>query len=229
MVSPRGGRRSSQGQQQQQQQWGQPGKGHRHKGVHSHRRNLSDPGFLIGCWLPQHMQQGDLSMPGTQMQGPASPPPQHSSHSSRRHSDFGDWHKGGGKQQQQQQQLWRPWSPRSPACERPATPTAAAAADLAAAVAAGSGAAAACAAAGAEAAAAAADGIKVDADTAVYVRKLLPRKMAKYWLQRYSLFSRFDQGVQMDVQVRGSTRPVQGPCAGSTGTLETQLLCPQVS
>jgi hypothetical protein len=39
-------------------------------------------------------------------------------------------------------------------------------------------------------------------DTAVYVRKLLPRKMAKYWLQRYSLFSRFDMGAQMDVQVR---------------------------
>jgi hypothetical protein len=36
----------------------------------------------------------------------------------------------------------------------------------------------------------------------VYVRKLLPRKMAKYWLQRYSLFSRFDMGAQMDVQVR---------------------------
>jgi hypothetical protein len=41
----------------------------------------------------------------------------------------------------------------------------------------------------------------MDADTAVYVRKLLPRKMAKYWLQRYSLFSKFDQGAQMDVQV----------------------------
>jgi hypothetical protein len=144
-----------------------------------------------------------------QMQGPASPPPQHSSYSSRRHSDFGDWHRGGShhhqqqQQQQQQQQRRRPWSPCSPACERPNTPTAAAAADLAAAVAAGSGAAAACAAAGAEEAAAAADGIRVDADTAVYVRKLLPRKMAKYWLQRYSLFSKFDLGVQMDVQVRG--------------------------
>jgi hypothetical protein len=68
-----------------------------------------------------------------------------------------------------------------------------------AAAAAGSDAAAACAAAGAEAAAAAA--YKMDADTAVYVRKLLPRKMAKYWLQRYSLFSKFDQGAQMDVQV----------------------------
>ena len=38
--------------------------------------------------------------------------------------------------------------------------------------------------------------------TAVYVRSLLPRAMAKYWLQRYSLFSRFDEGAQMDVQVR---------------------------
>jgi hypothetical protein len=99
---------------------------------------------------------------------------------------------------------------------RPSTPTAAAAADVAAAVAAaaaaGSGAAAACAAAGAEAAAAAAataaltradgDGVRwLDPATAVFVRKLLPRKMAKYWLQRYSLFTRFDEGAQMDVQV----------------------------
>lgn len=44
-------------------------------------------------------------------------------------------------------------------------------------------------------------GVRMDADTAVYVRKLLPRKMAKYWLQRYSLFSKFDLGAQMDVQV----------------------------
>lgn len=36
---------------------------------------------------------------------------------------------------------------------------------------------------------------------AAYVRKLLPRGMAKYWLQRYSLFSKFDEGAQLDVQV----------------------------
>jgi hypothetical protein len=87
---------------------------------------------------------------------------------------------------------------------------------VAAAAAAGSNAAAACAAAGAEAAAAAA-AIKVDADTAVYVRKLLPRKMAKYWLQRYSLFSRFDQGVQMDVQVGGGHEPLRGSLLNCPG------------
>jgi hypothetical protein len=43
--------------------------------------------------------------------------------------------------------------------------------------------------------------VDVDPGTAVYVRSLLPRAMAKYWLQRYSLFSRFDEGAQMDVQV----------------------------
>lgn len=38
----------------------------------------------------------------------------------------------------------------------------------------------------------------LDPDDAIFVRKLLPRKMAKYYLQRYSLFSKFDAGVQMD-------------------------------
>ena len=36
--------------------------------------------------------------------------------------------------------------------------------------------------------------------TAAFVRSLLPRSMAKYWLQRYSLFSKFDQGVEMDTE-----------------------------
>jgi hypothetical protein len=37
----------------------------------------------------------------------------------------------------------------------------------------------------------------VDAQTAAYVRSMLPRNVGKYWLQRYSLFSRFDEGVQV--------------------------------
>ncbi|KAI8469588.1 MAG: RNA cap guanine-N2 methyltransferase-domain-containing protein, partial [Monoraphidium minutum] len=42
---------------------------------------------------------------------------------------------------------------------------------------------------------------------AAYVRRLLPRHMAKYWLQRYSLFSRFDDGAQLDVQGWYSVTP----------------------
>lgn len=37
----------------------------------------------------------------------------------------------------------------------------------------------------------------VDAQTAAYVRSMLPRNVGKYWLQRYSLFSRYDEGVQV--------------------------------
>lgn len=32
--------------------------------------------------------------------------------------------------------------------------------------------------------------VEMDGRTAAYVRKLLPRAAAKYWMQRYSLFSR---------------------------------------
>jgi hypothetical protein len=55
----------------------------------------------------------------------------------------------------------------------------------------------------------------------VYVRKLLPRKMAKYWLQRYSLFSRFDMGAQMDVQVGLAAAK---PCISSCSSLESRDL-----
>ena len=40
----------------------------------------------------------------------------------------------------------------------------------------------------------------LDADTAAFVRSMLPRNMAKYWLQRFSLFSKYDQGIQMDTE-----------------------------
>ena len=42
---------------------------------------------------------------------------------------------------------------------------------------------------------------------AAYVRKLLPRSMAKYWLQRYSLFERFDEGVRVDEEGWYSATP----------------------
>ena len=42
--------------------------------------------------------------------------------------------------------------------------------------------------------------VKLDPDTAAYVRSMLPRNMAKYWLQRYSLFSKYDSGIQMDTE-----------------------------
>ena len=42
--------------------------------------------------------------------------------------------------------------------------------------------------------------VELDPDTAAYVRTMLPRNMAKYWLQRYSLFSKYDQGIQMDTE-----------------------------
>ncbi len=42
--------------------------------------------------------------------------------------------------------------------------------------------------------------VELDPDTAAFVRTLLPRNMAKYWLQRYSLFSKYDEGIQMDTE-----------------------------
>ena len=44
--------------------------------------------------------------------------------------------------------------------------------------------------------------VVIDPATAAYVRSLLPRNVHKYWLQRYSLFNRFDEGVQLDTEVR---------------------------
>ena len=41
------------------------------------------------------------------------------------------------------------------------------------------------------------DWVELDANTAAFVRSLLPRNMGKYWLQRYSLFSKYDQGIQV--------------------------------
>lgn len=35
----------------------------------------------------------------------------------------------------------------------------------------------------------------------------LPRKLWKYWLQRYTLFSRFDEGVMMDEEGWYSVTP----------------------
>jgi capsule polysaccharide export protein KpsE/RkpR len=42
--------------------------------------------------------------------------------------------------------------------------------------------------------------VKLDGETAAFVRTLLPRNMAKYWLQRFSLFSRYEEGVLMDTE-----------------------------
>ncbi|EFJ52391.1 hypothetical protein VOLCADRAFT_56022 [Volvox carteri f. nagariensis] len=47
----------------------------------------------------------------------------------------------------------------------------------------------------------------LDPSTAAYVRTLLPRSAAKYWMQRYSLFSRFDNFVQLDTEGWWSVTP----------------------
>ncbi|KXZ46728.1 hypothetical protein GPECTOR_41g693 [Gonium pectorale] len=49
--------------------------------------------------------------------------------------------------------------------------------------------------------------VTLDPSTAAYVRTLLPRNAAKYWMQRYSLFSRFDAGVQLDTEGWWSVTP----------------------
>lgn len=41
----------------------------------------------------------------------------------------------------------------------------------------------------------------------VHSRSELPRKLWKYWLQRYSLFSRFDDGILMDQEGWYSATP----------------------
>lgn len=52
-----------------------------------------------------------------------------------------------------------------------------------------------------------AGGVRLDAATAARVRRRLPRAAAKYWLQRYSLFSRFDAGCRLDAQGWYSVTP----------------------
>ncbi|GFH24656.1 uncharacterized protein HaLaN_22491 [Haematococcus lacustris] len=42
--------------------------------------------------------------------------------------------------------------------------------------------------------------LALEPGTKAYVRTLLPRNMFKYWLQRYSLFSKLDQGVQISAK-----------------------------
>lgn len=49
--------------------------------------------------------------------------------------------------------------------------------------------------------------MSLDAKEAIAVRKMLPRKMAKYYLQRYSLFSKFDRGVQVGTCLLLSSLP----------------------
>ncbi|KAL6752111.1 RNA cap guanine-N2 methyltransferase-domain-containing protein [Haematococcus lacustris] len=49
--------------------------------------------------------------------------------------------------------------------------------------------------------------LALEPGTKAYVRTLLPRNMFKYWLQRYSLFSKLDQGVQMDTEGWWSVTP----------------------
>ncbi len=48
---------------------------------------------------------------------------------------------------------------------------------------------------------------KLEPTAAAHLRKALPRKLAKYWLQRYSLVSRFDMGVQLDSEGWWSVTP----------------------
>ncbi|GIL62121.1 hypothetical protein Vafri_16397 [Volvox africanus] len=49
--------------------------------------------------------------------------------------------------------------------------------------------------------------VALDPRTAAYVRTLLPRSAAKYWMQRYSLFSRFDSAVRLDTEGWWSVTP----------------------
>jgi len=49
--------------------------------------------------------------------------------------------------------------------------------------------------------------VTLDPGTAAHVRTLLPRPLSKYWLQRYSLFSKYDAGVQMDNEGWWSVTP----------------------
>lgn len=49
--------------------------------------------------------------------------------------------------------------------------------------------------------------VLLDPATAAYVRTLLPRNAAKYWMQRYSLFSRFDADIQLDTEGWWSVTP----------------------
>ncbi|KAF5831331.1 RNA cap guanine-N2 methyltransferase-domain-containing protein, partial [Dunaliella salina] len=42
--------------------------------------------------------------------------------------------------------------------------------------------------------------VVMDPSLAAYVRSILPRNVAKYWLQRYSLFTKYDEGIQLDTE-----------------------------
>ncbi|GIL81482.1 hypothetical protein Vretimale_1017 [Volvox reticuliferus] len=49
--------------------------------------------------------------------------------------------------------------------------------------------------------------VALDPSTAAFVRTLLPRNAAKYWMQRYSLFSRFDSAIRLDTEGWWSVTP----------------------
>jgi hypothetical protein len=58
--------------------------------------------------------------------------------------------------------------------------------------------------------------VALDPSTAKYVRNLLPRNVVKYWLQRYSLFSKYDEGIQVSsVLLAGPGIPAVRPCCSS--------------
>jgi hypothetical protein len=44
--------------------------------------------------------------------------------------------------------------------------------------------------------------VVMDSSLAAYVRTILPRNVAKYWLQRYSLFTKYDNGIQVGLVCR---------------------------
>ncbi|KAI7877715.1 S-adenosyl-L-methionine-dependent methyltransferase [Lichtheimia hyalospora FSU 10163] len=52
----------------------------------------------------------------------------------------------------------------------------------------------------------------VDGTTVLYTRKTLPTKLKKYYFQRYSLFSKFDEGIMMDEEGWFSVTPEKIAC-----------------
>lgn len=52
--------------------------------------------------------------------------------------------------------------------------------------------------------------VVMDPSLAAYVRTILPRNVAKYWLQRYSLFTKYDDGIQVRGGKRGSSTRERG-------------------
>lgn len=65
--------------------------------------------------------------------------------------------------------------------------------------------------------------VLLDPATAAYVRTLLPRNAAKYWMQRYSLFSRFDADIQLDTEGWWSVTPEVRRARGSRRVAETGI------